>query len=81
MMALGRNAMDLTSLTVSEAASALVRGEFSAEAYAEALLAQAARGVALNAFIHHDPEQVRAPPTRHVDARHHSARCTAFRWP
>ena len=52
--------MDLTSLTISEAASSLGRGEFSAEAYAEALLAQAARGVALNAFIHHDPAQVRA---------------------
>jgi indoleacetamide hydrolase len=52
--------MDLTSLTVSEAAGALRRGEFSAEAYAEALLAQAAKGAALNAFIHHDPAQVRA---------------------
>jgi Asp-tRNA(Asn)/Glu-tRNA(Gln) amidotransferase A subunit family amidase len=52
--------MDLTALTISEAAGVLRRGEVSAEAYAEALLAQAARGVGLNAFIHHDPAQVRA---------------------
>jgi Asp-tRNA(Asn)/Glu-tRNA(Gln) amidotransferase A subunit family amidase len=52
--------MDLTALTISAAAAALRRGDFSAAAYAEALLAQAAAGAALNAFIHHDPAQVRA---------------------
>ena len=52
--------MDLTALTISDAAAALRRGELSAEAYAEALLARAAAGAALNAFIHHDPAQVRA---------------------
>ncbi len=52
--------MDLTAWTISEAAGALRRGEVSAEAYAEALLAKAARGAALNAFIHQDPAQVRA---------------------
>ena len=52
--------MDPTALTISEAAAAMRRGEISAEAYAEALLAQAARAAGLNAFIHHDPEQVRA---------------------
>jgi mandelamide amidase len=52
--------MDLTELTISEAAVALRRGDVSAEAYAEALLGKAERGAALNAFIHHDPAQVRA---------------------
>jgi Asp-tRNA(Asn)/Glu-tRNA(Gln) amidotransferase A subunit family amidase len=52
--------MDLTELTISEAAVALRRGDVSAEAYAEALLAKAEQGAALNAFIHHDPAQVRA---------------------
>ncbi|HEX7438621.1 MAG TPA: indoleacetamide hydrolase [Caldimonas sp.] len=51
--------MDLTALTISEAAAALQRGEMTAEAYAEALLARAAAAADLNAFIHHDPAQVR----------------------
>jgi Asp-tRNA(Asn)/Glu-tRNA(Gln) amidotransferase A subunit family amidase len=52
--------MDLSELTISEAVVALRRGDTSAEAYAEALLAKAAQGARLNAFIHHDPTQVRA---------------------
>ena len=49
------------------------------------LLAKAAQGAALNAFIHHDPAQVRAD-ARAADAARaplgaRSARCTAFRWP
>ena len=52
--------MDLTALTISEAAAAMQRGEFTASAYAEALLARAAQAAGLNAFIHHDPAQVRA---------------------
>jgi Asp-tRNA(Asn)/Glu-tRNA(Gln) amidotransferase A subunit family amidase len=52
--------MDPIALTIGQAAVAIRRGETTALAYAEALLAQAARGAALNAFIHHDPEQVRA---------------------
>jgi len=52
--------MELTGLTISEAADALRRGDFSAQTYAEALLAKAAQGAGLNAFIHHDPAQVRA---------------------
>jgi mandelamide amidase len=65
--------MDLTSLTISEAAAALRRGEFSAEAYAEALLAKAAEGAGLNAFIHHDPAQVRADARAADAARARSA--------
>ena len=53
-------AMDLTQLTIREAAAALQRAEITAEAYADALLARAAQAAALNAFIHHDPAQVRA---------------------
>jgi mandelamide amidase len=52
--------MDLTQLTIREAAAALQRAEITAEAYADALLARAAQAAALNAFIHHDPAQVRA---------------------
>ena len=52
--------MDLTALTISEAAGALQRGEFTAGAYAEALLARATQAVGLNAFIHHDAAKVRA---------------------
>ena len=52
--------MDLTALTISEAAAALRRGEVTAAAYADALLARAAKLASLNAFIHHDPAQVRA---------------------
>ncbi len=52
--------MDLTALTISEAAAALQRGDITAASYADALLARAAQLAALNAFIHHDPEQVRA---------------------
>jgi mandelamide amidase len=60
--------MDATTLTIGEAAAALRRGETTALAYAEALLAQAAKGAGLNAFIHHDPEQVRRD-ARAADAR------------
>lgn len=52
--------MDLTAWTISEAVDALRRGEVSAANYAEALIAKASEGAALNAFIHFDPEQVRA---------------------
>ncbi|MBE7419488.1 MAG: indoleacetamide hydrolase [Ideonella sp.] len=52
--------MDWTTLTISDAAVALRHGDVSAADYAEALLAQAAAQAALNAFIHHDPAQVRA---------------------
>lgn len=65
--------MDLTALTISEAAAALRHGEFSAEAYAEALLAKAAAGADLNAFIHHDPSQVRADAGAADAARARSA--------
>ena len=65
--------MDLSALTISEAAGALRRGEVSAEAYAEALLAKAAQGAALNAFIHHDPAQVRADARAADAARARSA--------
>jgi Asp-tRNA(Asn)/Glu-tRNA(Gln) amidotransferase A subunit family amidase len=65
--------MDLTALTISDAAAALRRGEFSAEAYAEALLAKAAAGADLNAFIHHDPAQVRADARAADAARARSA--------
>ena len=60
--------MDATTLTIGEAAAALRRGETTALAYADALLAQAARATGLNAFIHHDPEQVRRD-ARAADAR------------
>jgi mandelamide amidase len=52
--------MDLTALTISEAAAALQRGDITAERYADALLARCAQLASLNAFIHHDPAQVRA---------------------
>ena len=52
--------MSPTDLTVSEAAAAIARGELSALAYAEALLVRAAERRALNAFLHHDAEGVRA---------------------
>ena len=52
--------MDPVALTVGEAAAALRRGDVRAADYAEALLAQAARGASLNAFIHLDPPAVRA---------------------
>ncbi|MCC7285174.1 MAG: indoleacetamide hydrolase [Burkholderiaceae bacterium] len=52
--------MDLTVLTIGEAAAALRRGDFSAAAYADALLARTATLATLNAFIHHDAQQVRA---------------------
>jgi Asp-tRNA(Asn)/Glu-tRNA(Gln) amidotransferase A subunit family amidase len=75
--------MDLTALTISEAAAALQRGETTAEAYAEALLARAAAHADLNAFIHHDPAQVRGRgawrrPAARERARR-SVRCTASR--
>jgi len=52
--------MDLTALTISEAAAAMQRAEFTAASYADALLAHGAKLARLNAFIHHDPAQVRA---------------------
>ncbi|MEQ1804411.1 MAG: indoleacetamide hydrolase [Burkholderiaceae bacterium] len=52
--------MDLTALTISEAAAALQRGEFTAVDYAEALLARATQAAALNAFIQNDASLVRA---------------------
>ena len=52
--------MDLTALTIGEAAAAMQRGEVTASAYTDALLARTAALAALNAFIHHDPAQVRA---------------------
>ena len=52
--------MDLTALTISEAAAALQRGDLTAVAYAEALLGRATQAAGLNAFIHHDAAQVRA---------------------
>jgi indoleacetamide hydrolase len=52
--------MDLTALTIGDAAAALRRGDFTASAYADALLARTAKLGALNAFIHHDAAQVRA---------------------
>jgi mandelamide amidase len=61
--------MDLTELTLLEAAAALGRAEITAQAYAEALLARAARAASLNAFIHHDPEQVRAAARAADEAR------------
>jgi len=63
--------MDLTALTISEAAAALQRGETTAEAYADALLARTAADPDLNAFIHHDPAQVRAA-ARAADAKRKS---------
>jgi len=52
--------MNLTALTISEAAAAIQRGDVTAAAYAEALLARAAALTDLNAFIHHDADAVRA---------------------
>ncbi len=66
--------MDLTALTISEAAGVMRRGEISAEAYAEALLAKTAQGAGLNAFIHHDPAQVRADARAADAARSRAAR-------
>ena len=60
--------MDLTALTISEAAAALQCGDMTAEAYADALLARTAAHADLNAFIHHDPAQVRAA-ARAADAK------------
>ena len=60
--------MDATRLTITAAAAAMERGEMTAVAYAEALLAQAAKAAGLNAFIHFDAEQVRAA-ARAADAR------------
>ena len=76
--------MDLSELTISEAAAALRRGDTSAEAYADALLAKAGQGARLNAFIHHDPAQVRADARVADAARARAsastrARCTASR--
>ena len=73
--------MDPTALTMSEAAAAIRRGETTALAYAEALLAQAEKTASLNAFIALEPEQVRSA-ARAADARvaARPAPCTACRW-
>jgi mandelamide amidase len=60
--------MDLTALTVGEAAAALRRGDVRAADYADALLARVAHGASLNAFIHHDAAAVRAAAAS-ADAR------------
>jgi len=67
-----KEAMDPTALTISEAAAAIRSGETTALAYAEALLSQAGKAASLNAFIHLDPEQVRAA-ARAADAKGRSA--------
>ena len=61
--------MDLTQLTLIEAGAALRRGDMTAQAYADALLARTARAASLNAFIHHDPAQVRAAARAADEAR------------
>ena len=67
--------MDPTALTISEAAAAMRRGEMTARAYTEALLAQAAKAAHLNSFIQHDPEQVRTA-ARAADARNKAGTAT-----
>ncbi len=62
---------ELIELGLADAAHALRRGEFSAEAYAEALIAQAAKAVHLNAFIDHEPQAIRRA-ARDADARRSS---------
>ena len=52
--------MDLTELTVDQAAQTLREGDVTAEDYAEALLARAADHSDLNAFITLNAEHVRA---------------------
>ncbi|HVL59304.1 MAG TPA: indoleacetamide hydrolase, partial [Burkholderiaceae bacterium] len=52
--------MQLTELTIKQAADAIAAGRLGVVEYAEALLAQAQRVARLNAYIHLDPEQVRA---------------------
>ncbi|MEO6269133.1 MAG: indoleacetamide hydrolase [Lautropia sp.] len=52
--------MQLTELTLTAAAEAIASGRLGPVEYTEALLAQAMRVANLNAFIHLDPEQVRA---------------------
>lgn len=51
--------MEPSSWTISEAAAAIRNGDISAAAYAEALIAQAAKAGRLNAFIHFDADAVR----------------------
>ena len=60
--------MDLTTLTIGAAAAAIARGDLTATAYADALLARADSAAPLNAFIHLDPEHVRAA-ARAADAK------------
>jgi mandelamide amidase len=66
--------MDLTALTISEAASAMQRGDITAAAYAEALLTRAVEAAALNAFIYSDPAQVRASAHEADQARARGAK-------
>jgi len=65
--------MDLVALTVREAAEALRRGDITAADYADALIAQAERAKALNAFIHFDPDAVRAAARAADTKRVHGA--------
>ena len=60
--------MDPTDLTISEAAAAIRRGDTTALAYADALLARADKAASLNAFSHLDPSAVRAA-ARAADAK------------
>ena len=75
--------MQLTELTLTAAAEAIASGRLGPIEYTEALLAQAVRVANLNAFIHLDPEQVRAAARaaerRRSEGRGSSARCTASR--
>ncbi len=50
---------DMIELSACDAVAAMRAGDISAEAYAEALLAQCAAGRELNAFITQEPDQVR----------------------
>ncbi len=50
---------NLTALTATEAVASMRRGEFSAESYANALLARARQCVDLNAFRTLEPDRVR----------------------
>ena len=61
--------MDLTELTASAAAAALRRGDITAEAYADALLAQCRKHQRLNAFIAQDAERVKAAARQADQAR------------
>ena len=63
--------MDIVALTAAEALAALRSGDLSAQGYVDALLAQAQKGVGLNAFISLDANAARAAAAR---ADEHRAR-------